>query len=643
MTRITKMKRQRVEEASEFQSIDLKSGGTAQVAAVQENTEEIEQGDSEPAGKKKRIRHRSILPQEAQEAEPGKHDSLLTKAERDALKRRSRREKAKEKKMNCFLCRQKGHSVANCPRNTQRTIDDIQLSELGNICFRCGSLEHTLAKCDKKPDPKNPLPYSTCFICKQSGHLVGQCPENDRGIYPNGGCCKFCGSVRHLAKDCKPMEQEKGAIMLGTMDMNQGGDDDDVFDSIHKIQKEKPEPKPVVKKQKKENRAFDTVFGYLTHTQDIDNLVGKEFCNNLKANDPNSPKFCTARNQVDVSPFSPDHYYYNVTEQLYGTNDPKIPLAPVAPMSGFVQQAAKDSFRYANPGQLQQVMAGYDPQKIPVHTALAAEFTIFDKWFSSVPGSTYPNRISSHCASSGGMYDNDEYKVLGTPCRSIFQDLDDAGVSWKNYFGEEPSLLLLRNTRLKMVERSRLMSDFYKDAAAGKLAKYTYLEPNYGNFAFNAVKYNDGHAEYLLKRVYEAVRNSPQWKTSLLLITYDEHGGFFDHVPPPKAPNPDGKYIDDPNIPGVVYSFDRLGVRVPIIAVSPWMPKGKVEHEPKGPYPDSQYCHASIPATIRSIFKLKSPPLSTREVWTGNFESILLDKPRDDCPFVMPAVNMNGF
>lgn len=98
---------------------------------------------------------------------------------------------------------------------------------------------------------ENPLPYSTCFICKQRGHLVGQCPENERGIYPNGGCCKFCGSVRHLAKDCKPMEQEKGAIMLGTMDMNQGGDDDDVFDSIHKIQKETPAPKPVVKKQKK--------------------------------------------------------------------------------------------------------------------------------------------------------------------------------------------------------------------------------------------------------------------------------------------------------------------------------------------------------------------------------------------------------
>lgn len=163
-------------------------------------------------------------------------------------------------------------------------------------------------------------------------------------------------------------------------------------------------------------------------------------------------------------------------------------------MSGFVQQASRDSFRTANPTQLQQIMAGYDPKNIPVHATLASEFTIFDKWFASVPGSTYPNRVSSHCASSGGMYDNDEYKVLGTPCRSIFEDLDDAGISWKNYFGEEPSLLLLRNIRLKMIERSRPMSQFYKDAAAGKLPRYTYLEPNYGNFGANAIKYNDGHA-----------------------------------------------------------------------------------------------------------------------------------------------------
>ncbi|KAI8896076.1 hypothetical protein BC833DRAFT_507337, partial [Globomyces pollinis-pini] len=109
----------------------------------------------------------------------------------------------------CFLCRQKGHSIANCPRNTSKSTDDIELAEMGSICYNCGSLEHTLAKCDQRKDPKNPLPFSSCFICKQKGHLAGQCPENEKGVYPNGGCCKFCGSVRHLAGDCKPLQQKE--------------------------------------------------------------------------------------------------------------------------------------------------------------------------------------------------------------------------------------------------------------------------------------------------------------------------------------------------------------------------------------------------------------------------------------------------
>ncbi|KAJ3253478.1 hypothetical protein HK103_000510 [Boothiomyces macroporosus] len=402
-----------------------------------------------------------------------------------------------------------------------------------------------------------------------------------------------------------------------------------------------------------ENRAFDTVFGYLTHTTDIDNLVGKQFCNNVNVNDPNSLKVCTAPNQVDVTNYGPNHGYFEVTNQLYGTNDPKVPLPDVAPMNGFAQQGASGAYQGADAAHLQQVMAGFDPKNIPVHATLASEFTIFDRWFAAVPGPTEPNRASVHCATSGGWYDNNEKKLIaGNPCRSIFQDLKDAGKTWKNYFQEVPSMFFLRNTRLEMVANSRPYSDFIKDAHAGKLPNYSFLEPTFGTLPANKNKYNDGHAgdggafhdaEYFLKELYETLRNSPQWETTLLLITYDEHGGFFDHVPPPKAPNPDGITATDPDHPGVVYSFDRLGVRVPVIAVSPFTPKGKVVHQPNGPHPDSQFSHASVPATLRSIFKLSSPPLTAREAWSGNFESILLDNPRTDCPFVMPAVNMNGF
>ncbi|KAJ3254993.1 hypothetical protein HK103_006695 [Boothiomyces macroporosus] len=124
---------------------------------------------------------------------------------------------------------------------------------------------------------------------------------------------------------------------------------------------------------------------------------------------------------------------------------------------------------------------------------------------------------------------------------------------------------------------------------------------------------------------------------------YYELGGFFDHVHSPKAPNPDGIYTVDRDNKNITYRFDRLGVRVPVAIVSPWVPKGKVVHEPNGLQPDSQFSHASIPATLCSIFKLTPRPLTDREAWAGNFESILLNTPRDDCPLVMPAVNMNGF
>ncbi|KAJ3254995.1 hypothetical protein HK103_006697 [Boothiomyces macroporosus] len=404
-----------------------------------------------------------------------------------------------------------------------------------------------------------------------------------------------------------------------------------------------------------ENRAFDTMFGYLTHNPDIDNLVGKQpYCNLIDPTNPKSSAICTSPTQPDTTKFNPDHEYSKMTTEIYGSpiyNSPNVPLPDVAPMNGFVYQASMGAFKGASTNDLQQVMAGFDPKNIPVQATLASEFTIFDRWFAALPGPTQPNRIAAHCAGTHGMYTNSQFEIVGNPCRSIFEDLSDAGLTWKNYFEEEPSIIYLRNIRLKMFEHSRPFSQFYRDAQAGTLANYTFLEPNYGQLPGSAGKEDDGHpgagyihnSEYLVKKVYEALRNSPNWKNTLFLITYDEHGGFFDHVPTPRAPNPDGIVTTDLNDKNIVYKFDRLGVRVPVTVISPWVAKGAVVHEPNGPQPDSQFTHASIPATIRSIFKLSSPPLTAREAWAGNFESILLNTPRDDCPLVMPAVNMNGF
>ncbi|KAJ3286293.1 hypothetical protein HK104_009116 [Borealophlyctis nickersoniae] len=226
-------------------------------------------GADETGKKKKKMRHKSKMvgegKGEGKEATGGevKGASGQSKQERDSLKRRTRREKLKERKMTCFLCRKVGHSIKFCPTapdsakaealKTEEGKDGetgsalVEPSAVEGICYRCGSTEHRLSQCKKKSDSRNPLPFAQCFICNQKGHLAGQCPENERGLYPKGGGCRFCGSVRHLARDCKPAQQEAGVVTLGKIDLAQGGDDDDVFVALHKMDDEKKAKKSLKK------------------------------------------------------------------------------------------------------------------------------------------------------------------------------------------------------------------------------------------------------------------------------------------------------------------------------------------------------------------------------------------------------------
>jgi len=232
----------------------------------------------------------------------------------------------------------------------------------------------------------------------------------------------------------------------------------------------------------------------------------------------------------------------------------------------------------------------------------------------------------------------------GYPQRTIFDNLHDAGLSFGVYFQDVPAVLFYRNLRkLKyLLDFHPLRPSFADHARRGVLPNYAVIEQHYLDSKLDPA--NDDHPSHdvyqgqmLVKYVYETLRASPQWNQTLLVITYDEHGGFFDHVPTPVAgvPSPDG--IVGP--PPYNFTFDRLGVRVPAILVSPWIDKGTVVHAPTGPTPTSQYEHSSIPATVKKIFNLPQGFLTKRDAWAGTFEGVVQKRtePRTDCPEQLPT------
>lgn len=169
----------------------------------------------------------------------------------------------------------------------------------------------------------------------------------------------------------------------------------------------------------------------------------------------------------------------------------------------------------------------------------------------------------------------------GFPQRTIYEDVDDAGLSFGVYYQQIPAMLVFKNMRkLKYVDNFHRYDRFRVDAMGGRLPNLVVVEQRYFDVADTPA--NDDHPTHdisqgqkLIKEVYETLRASPQWEEMLFLITYDEHGGFFDHVPPPSknVPRPDDVLGPAPHY----FQFDRLGVRVPFIAISPWIEKGRGE------------------------------------------------------------------
>jgi phospholipase C len=359
-----------------------------------------------------------------------------------------------------------------------------------------------------------------------------------------------------------------------------------------------------------ENRSFDHMLGFLkSPTWNIDGLAGTE--TNPDANGAPVRVTPDAQYMGDLKP-DPGHDFISVNEQIFGNSTG----AGAATMQGFVKAYQG---RTNNVAKSHNVMKCFGPGRLPALSTLAREYAVCDRWFASVPGPTLPNRAFVWGGTSLGRVDmNPNYLTLKT----VFELLDGHGVSSKIYFtdvtvGMTVSFLLQRAGRF-----FSSFDNFRSDCRNNRLPAFSFIEPRFndldtpGEFFPAADQHPDHHVfqgEVVIKSVYDAVTSNRQvWEKTLLVITYDEHGGLYDHVPPPATVNPG----DRP--PGsTLFNFERLGVRVPAVLVSPFIQSGTIIH-------DKVFDHTSIIATASKLFINSAPTfLTERDRRANTFEDCL--------------------
>ena len=289
---------------------------------------------------------------------------------------------------------------------------------------------------------------------------------------------------------------------------------------------------------------------------------------------------------------------------------------------------AMDGFYIANDGWLdgtlppggtaledgERAMWWYDETDLPFYYALATSFAIADHYFSSLLGPTWPNRDYLYAASSFGVVDNRVPNLSAAPYpdvdSSIFDRLEKAHVSWNIFTDGVPGPTVLFGAGLAARwgrDPVLPMSEFFTRAAAGTLPQVVFVEPHLGD---NKSTQNDEHppadiqiGQQFVASVVFALFASPQWRHSALFLTYDEHGGFYDHVPPPTACAPDDHAPIVPLGASTYDGFARYGIRVPLTVVSPYARPGYVSHV--------VFDHTSILRFIETRFAL--PALTARD------------------------------
>jgi phospholipase C len=333
-----------------------------------------------------------------------------------------------------------------------------------------------------------------------------------------------------------------------------------------------------------ENRSFDHMLGSLKSVNpDIDGVTGSE--SNPDTTGKEIRVQAKARYQGQLDP-DPNHDFAPVNEQIFnGGSTPS--------MKGFIRSYFHQR---KDVEHSRTIMYYFTAKQLPVITTLAAEYAVFDRWFASIPGPTLCNRAFAHYGTSFGHVGM-EMKYLGAQFKSIYERVIDGGHTAKlYYFDRASSTMEVINLLQNQPQIFATYEQFLADCHAGTLPEYSFVEPNYSDHdgLIASDQHPDHHVaegERFIASIYMAIKSNPTlWPKTALLVTYDEHGGIFDHVSPP-ACTPDG-FVAPPDKTGTgqSFAFDRLGVRVPAVLVSPWVPRGTVIHQ--------VFEHASIPATV---------------------------------------------
>ena len=346
-----------------------------------------------------------------------------------------------------------------------------------------------------------------------------------------------------------------------------------------------------------ENHSFDQMLGSLSVVyKDLDGIDPKKLRSNPDYPDA-SKLIVQSETRLTSISLDPAHEFVNVNHQLANGG------------TGFVRDYVQ-----ADPNctdeEKAQIMGYFPLDFLPVLHKLARNFTVCDRWFSSMPGPTWPNRFfvhsgtcKGHVKMPSGIFDANWHCYDQT---TLYDRLSEQGISWKIYHDGEAQTLVMVH-QLVHFEHYHEMDKFFEDtdpdSDPASFPQFSFIEPCYSGKG-----QNDQHpptdimkGELLLAKVYNALRRKEElWKKTLLVVVYDEHGGFYDHVVPPKTVAPDD-LTDE-------FAFDSLGVRVPAILVSPWVDPGVVH---------TDYDHTSLLKYLTDKWGLG--PLGDRTAQANSF------------------------